>query len=353
MSFISQRYFFILKSKQVSDTDTTTSYEINVEVWSDLYGESFYQSTNPSMDRIFLLRAHYNSINCDRKRRIWMYLPPDYEIATSKRYPVVYAHWGQLMFNYHGNPDEWGLDQLLTNAFNNVSSCDILKWGLIIVAIDALPDKLLSNMEYIVSQEDNGCRSQSLIRTFSGSFKRHIHANFRTLNQWDYTTMIGYGTAGGLVFDLMTKYYQKFGKFIILSWILDEDCCESEVEINDALSTSRLFRSGGSNSNKNMTKKNRLFPKIFFTWTLGEEPAEITRARDNAKGLKHRGMPVSNIYVDPVNTNPTAEFYGAQTIKAICWLFNNQSAESYSDIAPWWEEEQLTDNQQTTAIPQM
>jgi hypothetical protein len=184
-----------------------------------------------------------------------MYLPPDYETSTSKRYPILYAHWGQLMFNYYGNSNEWGLDQLLNDAFNNNKSCDILKWGLIIVAIDALPTKLLSNQEYIVSREENGCHSQNLIRTFSGSFKRHIHGNFRTLNEWDYTTILGYGTAGGLIFDLMTKYYQKFGKFIILSWILDEDCSESEVEINNALSTSRLFRSGNS-GNKNTTKKN-------------------------------------------------------------------------------------------------
>jgi len=333
---------------------TTTSYEIHVQVWSDLYGESFYQSTDPSMDRIFLLRAHYRSIDCNIERRIWMYLPPDYESAISRRYPVVYAHWGQLIFNYYGNSNEWRLDRLLNDGFNNISSCDILKWGLIIVAIDALPNKLLSNMEYIVSREEDGCRSQNLIRTFSGSFKRHIHAKFRTLNQWDYTTVLGYGTAGGLVFDLMTKYYRTFGKFIIFSWILDEDCCESEVEINDALATSRLFRNG-SGLNKNSTNKYRLFPKIFFTWTLDEEPAEITRARDNAKGLKHRGMPVSNIYVDPVDTNPTAEFYGAQTMKAICWLFNNQNAESYSDIAPWWEEEHFTDinNEQSTTISKM
>jgi hypothetical protein len=307
------------------------------------------------MNRIFLLRAHYKSIDCNIKRRIWMYLPPDYETATSKRYPVLYAHWGQLMFNYYGKSNEWCLDRLLNNAFNNPNSlCDVLKWGLIVVAIDALPTKLLSDIEYIVSRDEHGCHSQNLIRTFSGSFKRHIHANFRTLDQWDYTSILGYGTAGGLVFDVMTKYYQKFGNFIILSWILDEDCCESEVEINDALATSRLFRSG-YHFNKNDSKKNRLFPKIFFTWTLDEEPAEITRARDTAKGLRYRGIPISNIYVDPVNKNPTAEFYGAQTMKAICWLFNNQTVESYSDIAPWWDEEQLTDinNQQTTIISQL
>lgn len=279
-----------------------------------------------------------------------MYLPPDYETATSKRYPVLYTHWGQVIFNYYGNSNEWGLDKLLNDGFNNNTSCNILKWGLIIVAIDALPTKLLSNQEYIVSRETTGCCSQNLIRTFSGSFKRHIHSNFRTLNQWDYTTILGYNTSGGLAFDQMTKYYHRFGKYIILSWILDEECCESEVEINDALSTSRLFRSGNNfnKNNNNYTRKNRLFPKIFFTWTLNEEPAEITRARDNAKGLKHRGMPNSNVYVDPVNTNPTPEFYGSQTIKAICWLFNNQSIESYSDIAPWWDEEQSTD--QTTTI---
>ena len=280
-----------------------------------------------------------------------MYLPPDYETDLSKRYPVVYAHWGQLMFKYYGNDKEWGVDRLLTNAFNNASSCDILKWGLIIVAIDALPTKSLSDNEYIVSREENGCCSQNLVRTFSGSFKRHIHTNFRTLNQWNYTTLLGYGTAGGLVFDIMTKYFQKFGKFIILSWILDEPCCESEIEINDALTTSKLFRGGLNKNNTNNTRKHRLYPKIFFTWTSDEEPAEITRARDNAKGLKHRGLPISHIYVDPVNnTNATPQFYGAQTMKALCWLFNNQSAGNFSDIAPWWKEEQLTDIDNPTNI---
>lgn len=194
-------------------------------------------------------------------------------------------------------------------------------------------------MEYIVSRDDNGCRSNNLIRSFVGSFKRYIHANFRTLNQWDYTTMIGYGTAGGLVFDLMTTYFQKYGKFIILSWILDEECCESEVEISDSLANSAMFRNANRPS-KSQTKKNRLYPKVFFSWTTGEEAAEITRARDNAKGLKHRGMPTSNIYVEPVNqTNVTGSFYGAQILKAICWLYSNQSMDSYSDIAPWWDEE--------------
>src|ERR1700722_1282064 len=102
----------ILHKKQVSDTYTTTSYDINVQVWSDLYGEKFSQSNNPSFDRIFLLRAHYKSIDCDIPRRIWMYLPPDYETSISKRYPVLYAHWGQLMFNYYGNTNEWSLDKL-------------------------------------------------------------------------------------------------------------------------------------------------------------------------------------------------------------------------------------------------
>lgn len=307
--------------------------------WNDLLGENFSQSSNSSFDRVFLLRAHYKTIGCNQARRVWIYLPPDYERSPMKRYPVIYTHWGQLAFDVHNDSKEWKLDRLFNNAFYNTSSCDALRWGFIIVAVEALSDLMSSNMEYIVSRDDNGCRSTNLIRSFAGSFKRYIHANFRTLNQWDYTTMIGYGTAGGLVFDLMTKYFQKYGKFIILSWILDEECCESEVEISDSLANSAMFRYANRPS-KIQTKKNRLYPKVFFSWTTGEEAAEITRARDNAKGLKHRGMPTSNIYVEPVNqTNATGSFYGTQILKAICWLYTNQSIDSYSDIAPWWDEE--------------
>src|SRR3712207_9501761 len=48
-----------------------------------------------------------------RTRRVWIYLPPDY--ATSdRRYPVLYMHDGQNVFDdstsYAG---EWGVDEAL------------------------------------------------------------------------------------------------------------------------------------------------------------------------------------------------------------------------------------------------
>ncbi len=49
----------------------------------------------------------------NRKRRIWIYLPPEYE-ATRGHYPVLYMHDGQNLFdNATSYAGEWGIDEYL------------------------------------------------------------------------------------------------------------------------------------------------------------------------------------------------------------------------------------------------
>ena len=65
-----------------------------------------------------------------RTRRVWVYLPPDY--ATSeRRYPVLYMHDGQNLFDaatsYAG---EWGIDETLDSLHAAGDP------GVIVVGID-------------------------------------------------------------------------------------------------------------------------------------------------------------------------------------------------------------------------
>jgi hypothetical protein len=52
-----------------------------------------------------------------RARRVWLYLPPNYASARSKRYPVLYLQDGQNVFDeataFSG---EWGVDETLNQS---------------------------------------------------------------------------------------------------------------------------------------------------------------------------------------------------------------------------------------------
>ena len=67
----------------------------------------------------------------DRTRRLWIYLPPNYD-ASDARYPVLYMHDGQNIFDkatsYSG---EWEIDETLERLFATGEST-----GTIVVGID-------------------------------------------------------------------------------------------------------------------------------------------------------------------------------------------------------------------------
>ena len=73
--------------------------------------------------------AFFYSIQLNRTRRIWVYLPEGYS-KSKKHYPVLYMHDGQNLFDDLTSAfGEWGvdeaLDSLIANAGANrlVSSC--------------------------------------------------------------------------------------------------------------------------------------------------------------------------------------------------------------------------------------
>ena len=50
----------------------------------------------------------------NRYRRIWAYLPPDYDSLPNKRYPVIYMHDGQNLFDEATSfAGEWRVDEAL------------------------------------------------------------------------------------------------------------------------------------------------------------------------------------------------------------------------------------------------
>ncbi|MBK7634993.1 MAG: hypothetical protein IPJ13_12445 [Saprospiraceae bacterium] len=95
--------------------DRTATYEgspqtveLTIAGWE---GASTAPSTASAQVRI--LSDTFLIPQLNRKRRIWMYLPKDYN-TSAKTYPVLYMHDGQNLFDKKTSfSGEWGVDESL------------------------------------------------------------------------------------------------------------------------------------------------------------------------------------------------------------------------------------------------
>ena len=62
---------------------------------------------------VHIISENFDMPQLGRQRRIWIYLPADYE-SSHKKYPVIYMHDGQNLFDaYTSGYGEWGIDEIM------------------------------------------------------------------------------------------------------------------------------------------------------------------------------------------------------------------------------------------------
>ena len=61
---------------------------------------------------------------------VWVWLPPEYETAPGKRFPVLYMHDGQNLFDkaLTGYNQEWGMDEAIPRM---VRQGDLRSWVVV------------------------------------------------------------------------------------------------------------------------------------------------------------------------------------------------------------------------------
>jgi len=83
-------------------------------------------------ERLMTIRVHMPQLNRDRNVRI--YLPPDYFANLSRRYPVLYMHDGQNLFEPSKlSGFSWEVNQTLDRLFE----LDPQRYAFIVVGIDS------------------------------------------------------------------------------------------------------------------------------------------------------------------------------------------------------------------------
>lgn len=194
------------------------------------------------MDSAFFMPA------LNKHRRIWIYLPPDYN-SSRKHYPVMYLHDGQNVFDEaHAPFGEWGVDECMDSLFQkDKPSC-------IVVAVEnGQMDRMSEyNPFWFTWKRDNDTvvfepKADAYLQDIVTVLKPHIDKKYRTLPGKEHTITAGSSMGGLISYYATIKYPAVFGKAGIFSpafWTAAGiDSLTAEIAAN--LTTKYFFYMGG------------------------------------------------------------------------------------------------------------
>jgi len=139
-----------------------------------------------------LLARDVHSPRLNNDREIYVYLPPSYD-ATKKRYPVLYMHDGQNLFdNALSFAGKWGVDEVMEQLAREE--------GLeaIVVGIPNMGKQRLDEYSPFHDPHHGGGKGTMYIGFLTHTLKPLIDASFRTLTDPQHTGIMG-SSMGGLI----------------------------------------------------------------------------------------------------------------------------------------------------------
>lgn len=178
-----------LPNRTYTYSGSASSLSLEILSWEDTGGTG----TSTAADNVFILDDDFYIPQLDRNRRIWIYLPPDYE-TSNKYYPVLYMQDGQNLFDVQTSfSGEWEVDESLNELFSQGDH------GAIVVGIDNGSGLRIDEYSpWYNSTYDAGGEGGSYVDFIVETLKPFIDANYRTLTDREFTCLFG-SSLGGLI----------------------------------------------------------------------------------------------------------------------------------------------------------
>jgi len=192
--------------------DADANIEVSVEGWKDLFASSSQQRKSTANKNVQIIDTAFFIPQLNRTRRVWVYLPPSYN-SESKKYPVLYMHDGQNVFDDATSfSGEWGVDEALDTLGLKTKEC-------IVVGIDNGGDKrfdeycpydgLLEGVTY-ASRRIKG-EGGKYVDFLTKTLKPFIDRKYRTLKDSKNTFTAGSSMGGLISIYALLKYPKVFG----------------------------------------------------------------------------------------------------------------------------------------------
>lgn len=206
---------------------------------------------NPTItDNVFVLSEDFEIPQLKRTRRIWIYLPPNYD-TTNSSFPVVYMHDGQNIFDANSSySGEWGVDETLNKLYKEKD----LK--LIVVGVDNGQSLRLDEYSPWENEKYGGGEGNAYLEFIVETLKPYIDQHYNTLTNKDNTAIIG-SSMGGLISHYAgMKYPEVFGKVGVFSpafWFAPE--INEYTKTHGNIKNSKIYFLAGGKEGSNVSFK--------------------------------------------------------------------------------------------------
>ena len=218
-------------------------------------GKIHTTTSNVSILKKEFIIPNLNSIS----HKIWVYVPPNYD-TSSKKYPVIYMHDAQNLFDaaasYSG---EWQVDEALNKLYNETGK------GFIVVAVENGGEERINEYTPWSNEKYGGGKGALYIDFIVKTLKPYIDSTYRTKPQQKYTGLMGSSLGGLISYYGGLKYPDTFGKIGALStsfWFSNE--VEGFTSEKGKLSKTNLYLLVGGKEGDEMEKDTQRMKKLLI-----------------------------------------------------------------------------------------
>lgn len=223
---------------------TDTTIRISIAGWQDDFKKGSKMTT--ASKNVHIIDSAFYMPELKRYRRIWVYLPTNYESAPAKRYPVLYMQDGQNLFDEStAFAGEWGVDEFLDST--KLASC-------IVVGIDNGGEKRINEYNPYDHPGFGKGEGKAYVDFLVKTLKPFIDQRFRTLTGAPNTIIAGSSMGGLISMYAILKYPGVFGKAGIFSpafWLVEKDILKS-IKLNGSQIKGKLYFYAGGLEGKEM-----------------------------------------------------------------------------------------------------
>ena len=236
-----------------------TTVHIDIASWADDFNKDvFPEKRHTASSNVHIIDTAFYMSQLQRERRIWIYLPAGYE-DSRKKYPVIYMHDGQNLFDEATSfAGEWGVDEYMDSL--RATGDD----EAIIVGIDNGQSKRMTEYNpYTFGQFGKG-EGDHYVDFLVKNLKPFIDKNYRTLKGRPNTFIAGSSMGGLISLYAVLKYPKIFGGAGIFSpafWTAKG--IDSMVRSHGRSISARLFfYAGGREGNSMVVNQKRIINEI-------------------------------------------------------------------------------------------
>ncbi|MBK6785622.1 MAG: phosphonate ABC transporter ATP-binding protein [Saprospiraceae bacterium] len=197
----------VISNRSFIYNGTPTDLNLKIAGWEDISG----QSTSTASPQVSVLSSSFFMPQFNTSRKIWLYLPRDYQ-TTSKKYPVLYMHDGQNLFDKKTSfLNEWRVDESMDSLFLTGD------YGCIIVGIENGGSSRISEYTPWSHPTYGGGDGDRYVQFIANTLKPYVDENYRTLSEPRFCAIAGSSLGGLISFYAGIKYKNIFEKTGALS----------------------------------------------------------------------------------------------------------------------------------------